>query len=125
MINILVVPPGFRDFEWLLFSGSIKQTLGIEVFLKPDDFPEMAIVFHEDDVLELNDVEHKPHILIKRNAKLLKPLSFGGTRSSAGHRCNPACGSAACGCIGHLEICCDTGLAIGGCYGSWPCPSGI
>jgi hypothetical protein len=122
MINIPIVPTGFRDFEWLLFSGSIKRTVGVAVFLKPDDFSEMELVFAKDDVLELKDVMQKPHVFVKRNAQLQEPLSFKEKTSSGKGRCSPACASAECGCVGNLEICCDTGIAVGGCYGSWPCP---
>jgi hypothetical protein len=112
-------PTWFRDADWLLFSGSIASEDPAQTVLIPTDNPNLEMFFATQDIAKLYDAFATLHVFVRRYARLGRLLNFAAPRAPS--RCAGACGAAGCQCVGNLEICCDTGVAVGGCFGYWAC----
>src|SRR5207245_1274384 len=106
------VPPGFRDADWLLFAGTLASEDPVLTVLIPADNTNLEMFFATPDILKLNDTGGSQHIFVRRNAQLGRLLNIPAAGSP--NRCSGLCGVAGCSCVGNLEICCDTGRAVGG-----------
>jgi hypothetical protein len=120
MVRIPAVPTWFRDVNWLLFSGRIANETAVTTILLPSDNANVEMAFATQDILKLMDTASVEQIFVRRYARLARPITISGPPAAAS-RCSGACGSAGCACIGNLEICCDTDVAVAGCYGYWTC----
>ena len=118
-------PDGIKDSDWILFSGRVKSRVANQAILVPDEDDYISLYLADQDVLERSDPRGQ-HVFIRRRARLARfevgPLSNFYSFPRQTHRCSPQC-SGGCKCVGNVEFCCGGwDVAIGNCYGRWPCP---
>jgi hypothetical protein len=127
MITVQTTPEGFRDSEWVLFSGKIEQVNERELHLVPDDQLAIRLLAAKDDVTRLRDMDGTERIFLRIGA-MLRGISVRNDvwprqyTPVSGNRMSEACPGGATMCSGGTEICCKTRIVAGQCYGSWSCP---
>ena len=126
MADTLTVPTDFRDSEWVEFEGQVL-TRGTAMELIPADNAKARWTLSSKDVLELPI--NKPLRVFLRIGGVVKKIKLVGAPSpglppppGVASRMSVACGAAGSQCANHIEICCDSHVIKGRCYGQWTCP---
>jgi hypothetical protein len=125
MADVHNPPLGFRDSDWVEFTGKLESQTATEVILIPADDEYERWYLAPTDVTEILANGDKRYFLrrggtvrnIKNQGNNLPPPIGAPARMSF------KCGSAGSRCANHIQICCDSGQIVGNCYGRWSCPN--
>jgi hypothetical protein len=124
MTYIQHVPPGFRDFEWILFAGDVAERSTERVVLKAEEDSSLWYLSPKD-VEVLADHNAQPRIFLRRDGEVLH-LERGNRSgipksADAQRRKHPNCPVNTM-CENNIELCCETPHRIlGACNGAWEC----
>jgi hypothetical protein len=125
MTDTMMVPPDFRDSEWVEFEGKVSLR-GPDLVLIPADNANERWTLSSKDVLELPI--GKPSRIFVRIGSEVKDIKLVGLPSGNApppglpSRMSIQCGAAGSRCSNHIEICCGSNVVKGECYGQWACP---
>jgi hypothetical protein len=126
MTTTLVVPPDFRDSEWVEFKGKVESSSGADFILIPESDANERWTLANSDVAVFptdgsNRIFLRIHGTVQERKKIGLP-SISQPQTGLRSRMNVQCGAAGSQCANHIEICCGSNQVKGHCYGDWSCP---
>ncbi|WP_192180302.1 hypothetical protein [Mesorhizobium amorphae] len=127
MVDIVQVPPSFRDSEWIEFEGREESRNAQEVVLIPEDDAGERWHLVPEDVTQI-DVHGIKRTLVRKGGEIRAfKRVFGSVASPLApgfpSRMSQQCSTAGSRCSNHIEICCGSNSIVGNCYGRWSCPA--
>lgn len=126
MVDIMQVPPHFRDADWIEFEGTEDYRDLKEVILIPEEDAGERWHLSPEDAIQI-DTSGMKRIFLRKGGKISdikRTTGIGTSLPAAGvaARMSQQCGINGSRCSNHLEICCGSNEIVGRCYGRWSCP---